>query len=177
MLTVTSASSFVTRYGVGWVRATDAGLYQLDFPSKEQGAVQSIECPSSTSSRAAELLAAYFNGCRVDFSDLPLDLSGFSPFFAKVLHTVSGIPYGSVCSYAEVASLCGSPRAARAVGAAMAANRLPIIIPCHRVVGAGGCLTGYSAPGGITTKKVLLGMEGVEFDGGHVKKKIVVMHR
>jgi methylated-DNA-[protein]-cysteine S-methyltransferase len=84
----------------------------------------------------------------------------------------AGIPYGTTVSYAEVALACGSPKGARGVGSAMAANPLPILIPCHRVVGAGGLMTGFSAPGGVASKRELLILEGVLFDArGALQKR------
>jgi methylated-DNA-[protein]-cysteine S-methyltransferase len=109
------------------------------------------------------MLKLYFKGEPQRFDDLPVDLSGVATFRARILELIRSIPRGETKSYGEVAALAGVPRAARAIGGAMAANPLPIIIPCHRVVAADGKLTGYSAPGGLTTKKYLLEAEGVEF--------------
>jgi methylated-DNA-[protein]-cysteine S-methyltransferase len=111
---------------------------------------------------AASSLQKYFAGERVGF-DSPIDRSAFTPFQDEVYGEVSRIPYGCVKSYGEIAALMGRPKSARGVGAAMARNLLPIIIPCHRVVGSSGNLTGYSAPGGVSSKKWLLLMEGVPF--------------
>jgi methylated-DNA-[protein]-cysteine S-methyltransferase len=82
------------------------------------------------------------------------------------------IPYGRVVSYGCLAQQAGYPGASRAVGGAMAANPIPIIVPCHRVVAASGALTGYSGPGGIVMKKNLLSLEGVEFRGKTATSKI-----
>ena len=98
--------------------------------------------------------------------DLPVDRGAFTPFQAVVYEEVAEITYGVVRSYAEIAARIGRPRTARGVGSAMARNPLPIIIPCHRVVGVSGALTGYSAPGGIMSKEWLLQMEGIEVRGG-----------
>lgn len=81
-----------------------------------------------------------------------------TPFRAKVYEVTRNIPYGETLSYGEVAAKAGSPKAARAVGAAMAANPLPLIIPCHRVVGADCKLTGFG--GGLNIKEMLLKLEG-----------------
>ncbi len=112
-------------------------------------------------------ISEYFNGARTTF-DLPLDFTGISPFTALVLRHLSGIPHGSTITYGELAMLVGRPGAARAVGGAMAANPFAIIVPCHRVVGAKGRLTGYSGGEGIATKKWLLGFErgGVDWPSG-----------
>jgi methylated-DNA-[protein]-cysteine S-methyltransferase len=101
-------------------------------------------------------LREYFSCTRHEF-DLPLDIRG-TPFQQAVWAEVSRIPYGTTTTYGEIARRIGHPRAARAVGGASSANPLPIIVPCHRVVGAGGALTGYGA--GLATKAMLLQLEG-----------------
>jgi len=106
---------------------------------------------------AREQLKEYVKGKRRVF-DLPLAID-LPAFTARVLAEVEGIPWGSVRSYGEVATLVGSPGAARAVGQAMGKNPLPIVIPCHRVVAAGGKIGGFG--GGMKWKRWLLGREGV----------------
>ncbi|MCA9157082.1 MAG: methylated-DNA--[protein]-cysteine S-methyltransferase [Planctomycetales bacterium] len=91
-----------------------------------------------------------------------LDWSNVPSFHRKVLEQCAQIPAGQTLTYSELASRAGSRGAARAVGSAMARNRWPLIIPCHRVVGADGRLTGYSGTGGIETKRRLLGLEAGE---------------
>ncbi len=102
-------------------------------------------------------LREYFEGRRKVF-DLTLDLRG-SKFQKAVWAEVARIPFGLTATYGEVAHLVGRPRASRAVGAANGANPIPIIIPCHRVIGANGSLTGYG--GGLENKRWLLAHEGV----------------
>jgi len=102
-------------------------------------------------------LEGYFTG-RLRELDFPLDLSAATPFQLRVWEVLRRIPYGQVRSYAWVAEAVGSPRAARAVGAANRANPLPIFIPCHRVVLSDGRLGGYSA--GVAVKRFLLELEG-----------------
>ncbi len=106
----------------------------------------------------AERLFRYFSGELVDF-EYPMDQRRFTPFQQLVYQAVHAIGYGSVKSYGEIAREIQRPRAARGVGAAMAHNSLPIIIPCHRVIGSSGAMTGYSAPGGVSRKEMLLRME------------------
>lgn len=106
--------------------------------------------------RAAEQLAAYFRGERTDF-DLPLAPAG-SPFQLKVWEALRSIPYGETVTYGELAGRLGlTGHGARAVGTANGRNPIPIVVPCHRVVGAGGALTGYG--GGLERKRRLLGLE------------------
>jgi methylated-DNA-[protein]-cysteine S-methyltransferase len=106
-------------------------------------------------------LREYSEGQSDDFSDVLLDLDDMTDFQRRVSLVCRTIPFGQTSTYGELAARVGSPNAARAVGAVMARNRLPIIIPCHRVVGTAGRLGGYSAPGGLDTKRRLLRLEGV----------------
>ncbi len=102
-------------------------------------------------------LSEYLEGKRRAF-DLPLRLDG-SDFQKEVWEAVTRIPYGQTASYGEIALLIGKPKASRAVGAANGANPIPIVIPCHRVIGADGSLTGYG--GGIALKSRFLALEGI----------------
>jgi methylated-DNA-[protein]-cysteine S-methyltransferase len=104
---------------------------------------------------AIEQLREYFDGKRTQFN-LPLDVSG-TPFQMAVWHELQKVPYGSTCSYIDIARLLGKPGAARAVGMANHENPVAIVIPCHRVVGSNGSLTGYA--GGLHLKQQLLGIE------------------
>jgi methylated-DNA-[protein]-cysteine S-methyltransferase len=103
-------------------------------------------------------LRSYFAGRHVTFHVRP-DLSGLTPFQQTVLQACAKIPYGQTTSYANLAKRVGRPGAARAVGAVMARNPVPIIIPCHRVITAQGTLGGFSAEHGIALKRWLLEME------------------
>ena len=102
-------------------------------------------------------LTEYLEGKRRVF-DLPLQLEG-SDFQKEVWKAVSHIPYGKTASYGEIAHLIGKPKASRAVGAANGANPIPIVIPCHRVIGSDGSLTGYG--GGLALKSRFLALEGI----------------
>jgi len=103
-------------------------------------------------------LDEYFSGRRRDF-DLDLDLRGLPPFTVSVLRRLARVPYGETTTYGTLAARAGHPRAARAIGTVMNRNRIPIVLPCHRVVGAGGDLVGYG--GGLDRKVKLLELEGV----------------
>ena len=114
--------------------------------------------PAETAPALAALrgaLEAYFAGRAVDF-DIPLAPAG-TPFQQAVWQALRGIPYGATASYAEIARHIGRPRAVRAVGLANARNPIAIIVPCHRVIGADGTLTGYA--GGLERKQALLELE------------------
>ncbi len=104
---------------------------------------------------AQRQLNEYFGGSRKVFS-LPLALTG-TPFQRKVWQQLTQIPYGEVRSYGQIAQAVGNPKACRAVGAANHCNPIPILVPCHRVVGANGSLTGYA--GGLWRKNLLLQLE------------------
>jgi methylated-DNA-[protein]-cysteine S-methyltransferase len=101
-------------------------------------------------------LDEYFGGRRREF-DLPIDLR-VAPFQEEVLRELARVPYGRTDTYGHLASLVGRPKAARAVGTVMNRNPIPIVLPCHRIVGANGSLTGYG--GGLPAKRLLLELEG-----------------
>lgn len=107
---------------------------------------------------ALHQLGEYLRGGLRDF-DLPLDFSAMTPFQAKVLQLTSFIPYGKTSTYKEIAILAGNEHAARAVGRVEATNPIPIVIPCHRVLGSDGALHGYGGPGGVKLKAWLLDLE------------------
>lgn len=120
--------------------------------------------PGAVLTLAAGELAAYFAGTRQEFT-IPCDPGPLSPFRRAVLAVVRAVPYGTTLTYGEVALRAGSPRAARAVGQVLARNPLPIVIPCHRVLAAGGRPGGYSGGAGLATKRRLLALEGVRLAG------------
>jgi len=105
-------------------------------------------------------LDEYFERTRTEF-DLPLDLRLTADFSRRVLQELERVPYGQVATYGELARRAGRPRAARAVGTVMHNNPIPIVLPCHRIVGANGSLTGYG--GGLDRKELLLKLEGATF--------------
>jgi methylated-DNA-[protein]-cysteine S-methyltransferase len=147
-----------------------AGLVKAGWQGSQLGADGPDELGPGAISAAAVLFSAlgqlheYLGGSRRRF-DLPLDLSGIPPSRLDMLSLCQAIPYGQVRTYAHLAHLAGHPGAPILVGAAMAANPLPLVIPCHRVIGSDRRLHGFAAPGGISTKAWLLKMEGHQFDG------------
>ncbi|HET6323333.1 MAG TPA: MGMT family protein [Planctomycetaceae bacterium] len=104
-------------------------------------------------------LERYAQGQFVDLRSFKIDLGRTTPYRQKVLETARRIPYGKTMSYGELAARSGKPRAARAVGSAMASNRIALLIPCHRVVAAGGAIGGFSCRTGVELKQRLLEME------------------
>ncbi len=114
---------------------------------------------------AEQQLVDYFQG-RLQTFDLPIDFSDYSPFAVKILQTLQTIPFGTTISYGQLAALSGHAGAARAVGRVVGANRTPLLIPCHRVIGSRGDLVGYSATGGLLTKSWLLRFEEQNLEKG-----------
>ncbi len=104
-------------------------------------------------------LEEYGYGNQVDFSSIPCSLAAMTPFQQQVLNATRAVSSGNIQTYGELAQQIGRPQAARAVGGTMARNPIPIIIPCHRILGSNGKLTGFTAPGGITLKQKLLDLE------------------
>ena len=123
--------------------------------------------PSVLQQEAARQLRAYCEG-RLRVFDLPLSPEG-TAFMQSVWETLRGVPFGETVTYGWLAAAAGYPGAARAVGQAMHRNPIPIIIPCHRVVGAKGLLTGFG--GGMDLKRRLLAIEGIPTDGLYVLPK------
>jgi methylated-DNA-[protein]-cysteine S-methyltransferase len=104
----------------------------------------------------------YLRGNLPDFHEVKMALDKLTPFTRKVYQTARRIGYGKIITYGQLASLLGSPQAARAVGNALAQNPFPLVVPCHRVIAANGRPGGFSAFGGIKTKARLLNIEGVD---------------
>jgi O-6-methylguanine DNA methyltransferase len=157
-----------TPIGVLWVACSERGICKLVFPSAgAQAALHrwlAVHLPTHELADSSPLLeqtsvelSAYFAGTRHDFT-LALDLRG-SPFHQRVWLALTTIPYGHTVSYGALARTLGAPQAARAVGAACGANPVPIIAPCHRVLGSDGSLHGFG--GGLPLKAWLLRHEGV----------------
>ncbi len=135
--------------------ASDDALTGIEFGRIEHEQLEQV--PNDLLLEAARQLAQYFNAKRQHF-DLPLAPLG-TPFQTQVWQQLCAIPFGETRSYGELAASLGRPRAARAVGMANNRNPLPIVIPCHRVLGADGALVGYA--GGLGVKQALLQLEGV----------------
>jgi len=117
-------------------------------------------------------LVEYFEGSRSRF-EMPLDLSKATPFQKKAYQAMLTIPFGEVRTYRWLAEKVGNPKALRAVGSANARNHWPVVIPCHRIVGSDGHLTGFSAPGGLDLKEELLRMEGVAVEKGRARAILI----
>ncbi len=155
------------RFGAVWTAVSAAGVVAVSlWPEREKFAVEVAKLTGRQPVYAAAAVAgvldeldAYFQGQRRDFA-APIDWSVMTPFQQTALRAVYAIPYGRTLTYADVAQQIGQPKAVRAVGRANATNPMPIIIPCHRVLGSDGRLHGYGGPGGLDTKAWLLRLEG-----------------
>jgi methylated-DNA-[protein]-cysteine S-methyltransferase len=119
-----------------------------------------VQAPPPEMVAAMDAIRALLDGNEVDLDGIDVDLDAVSPFDRAVYEVTRSIPPGQSLTYGEVAARIGDPGAAQAVGRSLGANPFPIVIPCHRVLGAGGQLTGFSAPGGVETKRRMLLIEG-----------------
>jgi len=150
-------------FGILEIEASDEGISAIRWPSTPDDNQPNPPISTSSSGRperplletAKTQLDEYFQGARNNF-ELPLSLTG-TPFQQLVWNALTGIPYGTTTSYGAIANAIDRPRAVRAVGRAIGSNPIPLIIPCHRVIGAGGKLTGFS--GGLDRKRWLLNRE------------------
>ncbi|MCK7597752.1 methylated-DNA--[protein]-cysteine S-methyltransferase [Microbulbifer sp. CAU 1566] len=146
-------------FGELGIAASDTGLVGIDLQVGKRPLVVKADWQRGANhltDAASDQLAAYFAGERQSF-DLPLDAAG-TPFQQSVWRALCAIPYGETRSYRELAEAIGNPKAVRAVARANGANPLSIVVPCHRVIGADGTLTGYA--GGLEMKARLLVLEG-----------------
>ena len=153
-----------TQIGPLLLAVTERGLCRISFdpePDRETETlartfgVRVLRAPRELDPVRREL-DEYFEGNRRDF-DLPLDLRGREGFSRDILERLAKVPYGEVTTYKSLAVEAGNPRAARAVGTIMNRNPIPIVLPCHRVVGSNGSLVGYG--GGLERKRLLLDLE------------------
>ena len=140
------------------LRATDKGLVALDHVNQQESTHKKWKVDSNhpVLKQATSELSEYFAGTRQTFTT-PLAPVG-TAFQEQVWSELSSIPYGEVVSYSTIAERVGNPKSVRAVGAANGRNPLSIFVPCHRVTGKDGSLTGYA--GGLTNKQILLELEG-----------------
>ncbi len=153
--------------GALWVAVSPRGLWALEFgvdeaafraTLAERGATHA-ERAARPAAEALRQTAEYLHGQRRQF-DLKIDWRGMTDWQRQVRMAVAAIPYGQTRSYGQIATEVCTIRAARAVGRANATNPLPLVIPCHRVIGSNGALTGYGGHGGVQTKAWLLALEG-----------------
>lgn len=170
----TANTVFIFPSDLGWmgVIVADGAVRQLTFvhPSEEE-AKEELDPdlleharPGKHDDPLVQRLQKYASGMPDSFRDVPVDYGRVGDFRHRVFEQCREIPYGHTISYAELAARAGAPRAARAVGSCMAANKIPLIVPCHRVVGTNGKIGAYSALGGGATKQRILGLESRGID-------------
>jgi methylated-DNA-[protein]-cysteine S-methyltransferase len=163
---------FDTKNGFAALAWNENGVSSLRLPaSSEARAEASVlrrfpqarrTTPSTQMASLISEIKRYFDGEKVDFSAVPVDMGSQDPFFARVYAEVRKLGWGETTTYGAVAKVLGAgPQAARDVGQAMASNPIPLIVPCHRVLAAGGKIGGFSAPGGSSSKAKMLEIEGV----------------
>ena len=155
--------------GIAW---SSGGISRFQLPSRTADATQRnllrrlpAAEPGTPTSDVVEVIAAvkrYFDGEKIDFSGIQLDLDEQDGFFRRIYAAARRVAWGHTTTYGTLAKEVGAgPEAARDVGQAMARNPVPLIIPCHRVLAAGGKVGGFSAPGGSDAKLRMLELEGV----------------
>ena len=149
-----SYTTVATPIGELTLVASETALTEVHFPRRFGGSVPRGE--NAMLARVAQQLSEYFAGKRTSF-DVPLAMAG-TEFEQRVWGLLREIPFGATLSYGDLARRLGTPKDARAVGAANGKNPIPIIVPCHRVIGSNGDLTGFG--GGLETKRWLLVHEG-----------------
>lgn len=155
-----------TPLGTIWVAVSEKGLVAVEIgddlgtlvESLKRSGASFIQVDETKTTEEVKQISEYLRGERETFS-LKIDWSMMTPFQEKALRATFGIPYGHLITYGELAAQLGNPRAARAVGRAEATNPMPLVIPCHRVLGADGGLHGYGAGEGLKTKAWLLELE------------------
>ena len=159
-----SIVAFNTELGVCAVRWTEAGIASVRLPSAGTLALPLVADAADVPEPirdAIDGITAVMSGESLDLRFVGLDERGVDAFRRAVYAATRAIPPGSTVTYGDIARSIGRPDGARDVGAALASNPFPIVVPCHRVVGANGKLTGFSAPGGLATKRRMLELEGV----------------
>jgi O-6-methylguanine DNA methyltransferase len=159
----------IGRCGIAW---SGRGVLAVQLPEADERQTRARlvrrfpharEAPQPPAvARALEGIAALLRGERVDLSAVALDLDGVPPFHRRVYEVARTIAPGATLSYGEIAARLGAPRSARAVGQALGSNPVPILVPCHRVLAAGGKPGGFSANGGVATKLRLLAIEAAQ---------------
>lgn len=142
----------ISPIGELWISATEKGLIRLSLEEPENHTHQ----PNKHSEEAAQQLTEYFEGTLQEFT-VALDWQDYSEFYQSVWSYLLDIPYGETRTYLDIAKHIGKPKGAQAVGQANGKNPIPIIVPCHRILGSDGSLTGFAL--GISVKEQLLQLE------------------
>jgi methylated-DNA-[protein]-cysteine S-methyltransferase len=153
---------FETTIGTCGVEWSDAGITRVHLP-RMRALARALSTPREavpgSVRQAATLIARLLEGQREDLREVALADAALEPFARRVYAQARAVGPGEITTYGAIARALGDPGAARAVGAALGANPFPIVVPCHRVLAANGSLHGFSAPGGIVTKRRMLQIE------------------
>ncbi len=150
----TEFDTAIGRCGIAWQGDT---IVAVRLPGTKS---RTTSDPPVAVQRVIDAIVSLLDGEPVDLTWVPVDMSGVPEFNRRVYEAARSIPVGSTATYGDIAGLLGSPNASRAVGKALARNPFAIVVPCHRVVGAGGEVGGFSAGGGVNTKMRMLAIEG-----------------
>ncbi len=153
-------TTFKTAFGLCKISWGQSGITALKLLEEGKCLEQPQEKIPNAIQNAIQAIQNHLSGKLQDLSAFTIDFSGISSFFIKIYKVAQKIPYGTTVTYCDLAKKAGSPKAGRAVGQAMARNPYLLFIPCHRIVGVSKKLGGFSAPGGINTKRELLQLEG-----------------
>jgi methylated-DNA-[protein]-cysteine S-methyltransferase len=174
-MTAHSFSLFDTAIGQCGIAWNDRGVVGVQLPEASEGGTRmrmlqrfpaaGEAAPPPEIRRALDSIVALLEGEAADLSAIALDMAEVPPFHRRVYERARRIPPGATLSYGEIAAGIGSPGAARAVGQALGQNPFPIVVPCHRVLAAGGKIGGFSAHGGVATKRRMLAIEGAPVAG------------
>ena len=159
--------TFATAIGACGLAWNDAGLTAFHLPGPPRDAPGDAALPPADAPawvrELVDRVQRHLIGELQDFRDVPLDTSTVSPFARRVYEAACAVPAGQTRTYGELAAaLREPPEASRSIGTLLGANPWPLIVPCHRIVGAKGRMTGFSAPGGVRTKVRLLALEGAQ---------------
>ena len=167
----------IGRCGIAWGERGVAGI-QLPEAGEEETRVRMLHrfpaageaTPPPEVQDAIEDIVALLRGEASDLSTVALDMDGVPEFHRRVYDAARTIPPGETLSYGDIARRVGAPGAARAVGQALGRNPFPIVVPCHRVLAAGGKIGGFSAQGGVATKRRMLAIESAWINGNPARQ-------
>ncbi len=166
-----STHSFETALGWIGIAWNDRGLTRLFLPDRREKVERRLaalaavsaknSAPNATIEGVIDAIRSYAAGELVEFSDVAVDFSGVDAFRHAIYRVARELKFGDISTYGELAGRAGYPGLARETGQALGSNPLPLIVPCHRILAAGGKIGGFSAPGGAATKEKMLTLEGV----------------
>ena len=180
-MTASGFALFDTAVGTCAIAWGTRGIAGVQLPEADDAAIRARmlhrfpaageASPPPEVRRVIDRITALLRGEAADLSTIALDMGALPPFHRRVYEVARSIPPGQTLSYGEIAARAGAGGAARAVGQAMGHNPFPLIVPCHRVLAAGGKIGGFSAQGGIATKRRLLAIEGARLNGGNTARR------